>query len=365
MRPAGTVMTVAFELDGRPFVALNGGTQFTFSEAISFQVPCDSQEEVDHYWDGLAEGGDQAAQRCGWLKDRFGVSWQVVPDGASIELLRDPDAATRRSASREAMLQMAQDRPRQALERAAADARARLTLSAARPTPARAPGSPSDCSTSALSVSQFARTAVPAPAAFPAAARSMIAWCCATERPPGSARIARRSRRSTAGVRCASAPSTCALSARATKTWWKRLSAANAPRGSAAAQRVHERLLRRLERRHVVVREPRDGELGRQRVDDRDDRERVRGLRLRQPRHARVPLRRRLDEPLLGEPVQRLAHRRAAQPEPLAQLRVVELLARRERPVDDRIPQRRVRGIAQQFPLGAPPLSWNRHLTFQ
>lgn len=70
-------MTVAFELDGRAFVALNGGPAFRFSEAVSFQVMCDSQEEIDHYWDALTAGGQES--RCGWLKDRFGVSWQVVP----------------------------------------------------------------------------------------------------------------------------------------------------------------------------------------------------------------------------------------------------------------------------------------------
>jgi predicted 3-demethylubiquinone-9 3-methyltransferase (glyoxalase superfamily) len=88
-RPAGTVMIVAFELDGQPFTALNGGPEFTFDEAISFQVACESQEEVDHYWDGLSAGGEEGP--CGWLKDRYGVSWQVVPN-ALLELLKDPDA---------------------------------------------------------------------------------------------------------------------------------------------------------------------------------------------------------------------------------------------------------------------------------
>jgi predicted 3-demethylubiquinone-9 3-methyltransferase (glyoxalase superfamily) len=87
-RPAGTVMVVSFELDGRPFTALNGGPEFTFSEAISFQVDCQSQEEVDYYWDGLTAGGEEGP--CGWLKDRYGVSWQVVPR-ALIALLQDPD----------------------------------------------------------------------------------------------------------------------------------------------------------------------------------------------------------------------------------------------------------------------------------
>jgi predicted 3-demethylubiquinone-9 3-methyltransferase (glyoxalase superfamily) len=101
-RPAGTVMTVAFELDGRPFVALNGGTQFTFSEAISFQVPCDSQEEVDRYWEAFGDGGEHGP--CGWVKDRFGVSWQVFPRRL-IELLRATDAETGERVT-EAMLQM-------------------------------------------------------------------------------------------------------------------------------------------------------------------------------------------------------------------------------------------------------------------
>ena len=76
-REAGTVMTVEFFLDGQRFVALNGGPQFTFSEAISFQIHCDDQKEIDHYWKKLAEGGEEGP--CGWLKDRFGLSWQVVP----------------------------------------------------------------------------------------------------------------------------------------------------------------------------------------------------------------------------------------------------------------------------------------------
>ena len=76
-RPEGTVMTVEFELDGQPFIALNGGPQFTFSEAVSFQVDCDDQDEVDNYWETLSEGGEEGP--CGWLKDRFGLSWQIVP----------------------------------------------------------------------------------------------------------------------------------------------------------------------------------------------------------------------------------------------------------------------------------------------
>ena len=88
--PAGTVMTVQFELDGHPFVGLNGGPQFTFSEAISFQVPCDTQEEVDAYWSRLSEGGEEGP--CGWLKDKYGLSWQIVPTVLP-ELLSDPDQA--------------------------------------------------------------------------------------------------------------------------------------------------------------------------------------------------------------------------------------------------------------------------------
>ena len=78
-RPAGSVMTVSFELDGTPFTALNGGPVFTFTEAVSFQINCADQKEVDYYWDRLTAGGDPKAQQCGWLKDKFGVSWQVVP----------------------------------------------------------------------------------------------------------------------------------------------------------------------------------------------------------------------------------------------------------------------------------------------
>ena len=87
-RPEGTVMTVSFELDGQEFLALNGGPQFTFSEALSFQVFCRTQDEVDAYWSKLSEGGEEGP--CGWLKDRFGLSWQIVPR-ALVELLSDPD----------------------------------------------------------------------------------------------------------------------------------------------------------------------------------------------------------------------------------------------------------------------------------
>ena len=75
----GSAMTVVFELDGTTFMALNGGPQYRFTEAVSFQVFCDTQQEIDHYWDALGAGGDPKAQQCGWLKDKFGLSWQVVP----------------------------------------------------------------------------------------------------------------------------------------------------------------------------------------------------------------------------------------------------------------------------------------------
>jgi predicted 3-demethylubiquinone-9 3-methyltransferase (glyoxalase superfamily) len=87
-RPAGSVMTVSFELDGQQLVALNGGPEFTFNEAISFQVSCEGQDEVDEYWSKLSEGGEEGP--CGWLKDKYGVSWQIVPTRLG-ELLGDPD----------------------------------------------------------------------------------------------------------------------------------------------------------------------------------------------------------------------------------------------------------------------------------
>ena len=89
-KPAGTVLTVAFELDGQAFTALNGGPSFKFNEAISLQVMCKTQEEVDYYWEKLSEGGDKKAQQCGWLKDKYGASWQVVPS-ALPEMMTDPD----------------------------------------------------------------------------------------------------------------------------------------------------------------------------------------------------------------------------------------------------------------------------------
>ena len=103
-RAAGTVMTVSFELDGQPFVGLNGGPVFQFNEAVSFQIGCADQAEVDHYWSKLGAGGDPAAQQCGWLKDQFGVSWQVVPYLLT-ELLQQPDAGKAQRVM-QAMLQM-------------------------------------------------------------------------------------------------------------------------------------------------------------------------------------------------------------------------------------------------------------------
>jgi len=103
-RPAGTVMTVEFQLDGQEFVALNGGPVFKFNEAISFQVHCKTQEEVDYYWDKLVHGGDKQAQQCGWLKDKYGVSWQIVPTVLG-KMLRDKDAKKSRRVMK-ALLQM-------------------------------------------------------------------------------------------------------------------------------------------------------------------------------------------------------------------------------------------------------------------
>ena len=89
-RPPGSVMTIAFELDGLPFTALNGGPIFKFTEAISFQIYCDTQAEIDYYWEKLTAGGDEKSQQCGWLKDKFGVSWQVVPR-AMAKIMGGPD----------------------------------------------------------------------------------------------------------------------------------------------------------------------------------------------------------------------------------------------------------------------------------
>jgi len=103
-RPAGSVMVVAFVLDGQEFTALNGGPVFKFNEAISFQVNCDTQDEVDYYWSRLSDGGDVAAQQCGWLKDKYGASWQIVPRMLP-ELFEDGDSANAQRAMH-AMLQM-------------------------------------------------------------------------------------------------------------------------------------------------------------------------------------------------------------------------------------------------------------------
>ncbi|MDQ1703856.1 MAG: hypothetical protein QOF18_222 [Frankiaceae bacterium] len=101
-RPAGMVMTVSFELDGQEFVALNGGPEFQFNESVSFQIHCETAAEVDHFWDALTEGGEPS--QCGWLKDKYGVSWQVVP-AALPELLGDPDPK-KAQAAMQAMLTM-------------------------------------------------------------------------------------------------------------------------------------------------------------------------------------------------------------------------------------------------------------------
>ncbi len=100
--PEGSVMTVTFELDGQEFVALNGGPQFTFNEAVSFQVSCRSQEEVDEFWSRLSEGGEEGP--CGWLKDRYGLWWQIVPTRLT-DLVSDPDPDKSAAAMR-AMLDM-------------------------------------------------------------------------------------------------------------------------------------------------------------------------------------------------------------------------------------------------------------------
>jgi predicted 3-demethylubiquinone-9 3-methyltransferase (glyoxalase superfamily) len=89
-KPPGSVMTVEFELDGQQFTALNGGPEFKFSEAVSFQIHCKTQEDIDYFWERLTPGGDPKAQVCGWLKDRYGVSWQVFPDRLP-QLLADDD----------------------------------------------------------------------------------------------------------------------------------------------------------------------------------------------------------------------------------------------------------------------------------
>ena len=103
-RPAGSVMTVEFELDGHTFTALNGGPIFKFNESISLQVNCTTQDEIDYFWDKLSADGDPKAQQCGWLKDRYGLSWQVVPPGMA-EMLADPSSAGGQRAM-EAMMPM-------------------------------------------------------------------------------------------------------------------------------------------------------------------------------------------------------------------------------------------------------------------
>jgi predicted 3-demethylubiquinone-9 3-methyltransferase (glyoxalase superfamily) len=103
-RPEGSVLTVSFRLEGQEFTALNGGPRFKFSEAISFVVRCETQTEVDRYWERLGEGGDERAQQCGWVKDKFGVSWQIVP-AALFEMMSGPDKEKSGRAMR-AMLQM-------------------------------------------------------------------------------------------------------------------------------------------------------------------------------------------------------------------------------------------------------------------
>jgi predicted 3-demethylubiquinone-9 3-methyltransferase (glyoxalase superfamily) len=100
----GTVMTVDFDIENQKFMALNGGPVFKFNEAISFQVLCDTQNELDYYWDKLSEGGDKNAQQCGWLKDKYGVSWQIVPTVLS-EMIQDKDQVKSQRVMK-AMLQM-------------------------------------------------------------------------------------------------------------------------------------------------------------------------------------------------------------------------------------------------------------------
>src|SRR3954453_21430319 len=101
-REAGMVMTVEFELDGQRFVGINGGPKFKFDEAVSFQVTCENQDEIDYYWERLSEGGEEGP--CGWLKDRYGLSWQIVPTGTN-EVLNDPDQ-TRANRAMQAMFGM-------------------------------------------------------------------------------------------------------------------------------------------------------------------------------------------------------------------------------------------------------------------
>ena len=103
-RPKGTAMTVTFQLDGQEFVALNGGPHFKFTEGVSFVINCKTQDEVDYYWEKLSKGGDERAQQCAWLKDKYGLSWQVVPT-VLVEMLQDKDPKKSESVMN-AMLQM-------------------------------------------------------------------------------------------------------------------------------------------------------------------------------------------------------------------------------------------------------------------
>ena len=116
-RPPGSVMTVAFELEGQAFTALNGGPAFKFNEAVSLQVNCSNQEEVDYYWDKLSAGGDPKAQACGWLKDKYGLSWQVTPT-VLLDLIKDQESP-KGQRTMEAMLRMKKIDIRE-IERAAA-----------------------------------------------------------------------------------------------------------------------------------------------------------------------------------------------------------------------------------------------------
>jgi predicted 3-demethylubiquinone-9 3-methyltransferase (glyoxalase superfamily) len=101
-RETGMVMTVEFELDGHRFIGINGGSQFKFDEAVSFEIECEDQQEIDYYWSRLTEGGEES--QCGWLRDRFGLSWQVVPTGME-EVFADPDKE-RAERAMKAMLEM-------------------------------------------------------------------------------------------------------------------------------------------------------------------------------------------------------------------------------------------------------------------
>jgi predicted 3-demethylubiquinone-9 3-methyltransferase (glyoxalase superfamily) len=103
-RPEGSVMVVEFQLEGQRFTALNGGPIFKFNEAVSLQINCENQKEIDYYWERLTEGGDPKAQQCGWLKDRYGLSWQVVPTGMD-KMLKDHTSPKSQRAM-EAVMQM-------------------------------------------------------------------------------------------------------------------------------------------------------------------------------------------------------------------------------------------------------------------